>query len=123
MTNLPPHLGHPGNDVRILGSVILGVSTVYPCLSALQDVNLSPLSIVFPLARELGILESPQNFLDPLCGVSQHWLEGNPWRQRAMCREVAHPMVDKGWYQNSIVWHLAALIHVQFLYVHMYHIV
>ena len=51
----------PGNNVWILGGVVLLVPTVDVDLSILQQVNLGPLTVILPLTGELASLEPASN--------------------------------------------------------------
>ena len=51
----------PGNNVWILGGVVLLVPTVDVYLSILQQVNLGPLTVILPLTGELASLEPASN--------------------------------------------------------------
>jgi hypothetical protein len=47
----------PGNDIRILGGVVLLIAAVDVYLPSLQQVDLSPLTVILPLTRELALLK------------------------------------------------------------------
>lgn len=55
-------------------------------------VYLCSLSIILPLACELGILKPPQHLLDPLGGMGQHGLEGDTRSQPAVDRQLVQTM-------------------------------
>jgi hypothetical protein len=47
----------PGNDIRIFGCVVLLIAAVDVDLPSLQQVDLSPLTVILPLTRELALLK------------------------------------------------------------------
>jgi hypothetical protein len=51
----------PGNNIRIFGCVVLLIAAVDVYLPALQEVNLSPLTVILPLTRELALLKPEDN--------------------------------------------------------------
>jgi hypothetical protein len=51
----------PSNDIRIFGCVVLLIAAVDVYLPALQQVDLSPLTVILPLARELALLKPKDN--------------------------------------------------------------
>ena len=51
----------PGNDIRIFGCVVLLIAAVDVDLPSLQQVDLSPLTVILPLTRELALLKPEDN--------------------------------------------------------------
>jgi hypothetical protein len=51
----------PGNDIRIFGCVVLLIAAVDVNLPSLQQVDLSPLTVILPLTRELALLKPEDN--------------------------------------------------------------
>lgn len=65
------------DNIRIFGGVVFLIPAVDVDLSSLVHVDLSPLSIVLPLAGKFSIPEPFRDLPDALRRVRQHRLQGN----------------------------------------------
>ena len=73
----------------------------------ITPTDLSPLSVVLPLAGEGGVLEPAEDLLRSLGGVGQHWLEGDARGEPTVGRELRDSAEEERRDESLVVWVLA----------------
>ena len=73
----------------------------------ITPTDLSPLSIVLPLAGEGGVLEPAEDLLRSLGGVGQHGLEGDARGEPTVGRELRDSAEEERRDESLVVWVLA----------------
>ena len=73
----------------------------------ITPTDLSPFSVVLPLAGEGGVLEPAEDLLRSLGGVGQHWLEGDARGEPTVGRELRDSAEEERRDESLVVWVLA----------------